>query len=86
MSSRGWANDNQSRGFSHPNGCFGWVGEMMINEMEELSKSEEKNKQENPKKDFWGEQHRKTIIDQITLGIYDDWYKPIREYNYKSEN
>ncbi|MCK4552715.1 hypothetical protein KAT80_00740 [Candidatus Pacearchaeota archaeon] len=53
--------------------------------MEELIKTEEKDKQENPKKDFWGEQHRKTIKDQITLGIYDDWYKPIRKH-YASQN
>ncbi len=51
--------------------------------MEELTKSEEKNQQENPKKDFWGERHRETIKNQITLGIYDDWYKPVREHNYK---
>ena len=59
---------------------------MKINKMEDLTKSKEKDKQENPKKDFFGEQHRETIKDQIALGIYDDWYKPIRENNYKSEN
>ena len=52
--------------------------------MEKLTKSEEKDKQENPKKDFRGEQHRKTIKNQVALGIYDDWYKPVREY--KLEN
>ncbi len=52
--------------------------------LKEIAK--EKDKQENTEKDFWGEQHKKTIVNQITLGIYDDWYKPVRGYNYNLEN
>jgi hypothetical protein len=59
--------------------------------MEELTKSEEKDRQENTNNDFFEEQYGKTrygktIINQIVRGIYDNWDSSILEYDYKSEN